>query len=369
MSAVLQVVRPADPADSVPADAGSALTGPVEAGACVSVVEEPVVSAGLVCSACGRDRMPQAASKRGWRLVRCQSCGTVRVWPQPATSQVAALYSKSAGYFATSATRLETTSPTGAHAVHELLVSAGTSGRRLLDVGCGNGQLIHHLRPLGWQVCGVDLNADAAALARENDLEVVTGDLSSCPWPEASLDAVHMGDLIEHVPDPIDTLRQAFRLLRANGLLLVRTPNADCSFATATLGVLGRLGLSWPYSEAPYHLHEFTPRGLLTLVRRAGFEVVCLQCAGRTPFWYTLGGLGWFDGLKACMKRTGRYRFDWRLVPAFPRLAVAASILLPFHLYALAADRLRCTGRAITLLARRPFVPVQTRKSDGATLT
>jgi hypothetical protein len=156
------------------------------------------------------------------------------------------------------------------------------------------------------------------------------------------------------VPDPLSTLERACQLLRPDGLLLIRTPNAACGFAAASLRVCRRLGLPWPHSEAPFHLHEFTPAGLSALVRRAGFEIVQLHRQGKVRFWYTLGGFGWFDDLKARMKRTGSYRFDRRLVAAAPKLAFAAAVLLPLHAYGLLADRLHADGRSIMMLARRP---------------
>lgn len=340
-------------------DAASTLSTRVTKGAVMSA-EAPSPS----CSACGSDRMESAAAKRACRLWRCEFCGTLTVWPQPSEAELADLYSKSRGYFATAAVDLAATSPAGARSVHDRLTAAGVPGRRILDVGCGSGQLIYHLQNLGWHVRGVDLNADAMACARDNGLDVITGSLESCPWPASSFDVVHMGDLIEHVPDPLRALKQAARLLHRGGVLMIRTPNADNSFATSTRKVWGRLGLPWPHSEAPYHLHEFTPRGLSSLIRRAGFNVLNLHCAGRTRFWYTLGGLGWFDDLKTRMKRSGRYRFDWRLVTDSPRLLGAAALLLPFHVYGRIADRFRLTGRNIALLARKAVIPGQRQDEE-----
>jgi SAM-dependent methyltransferase len=316
------------------------------------------------CTACGSNRVSPAAFKRRCQLMRCEACGTLMAWPQPDGAELASLYSKASGYFATAAIKLADTPSTGARAVHQRLTAAAVPGNRFLDVGCGNGQLIYHLARLGWQVRGVDLNPDTVATACESGLDVIAGDLESCHWPAGSFDAIYMGDLIEHVPDPLRTLQLATRLLNTGGLLMIRTPNAGSSFATSTLKTWSRLGLPWPHSEAPYHLHEFTPKGLSTLVRRAGLGVVELRCTGRTPFLYTLGGLGWFDTLKAHLKRRGRYRLDWRLVTSAPGLVGAALMLLPFHLYASVANRLRCSGHRITLLARRSAVSIADRTAN-----
>ncbi len=329
--------------------------------ACGLLVRSSHESRTAACSACGAEETAPAAFKRGRTLHQCCSCGTVFVWPQPTDAELTALYCRSSGYFATAADDLAETSSAGARSIHRRLTSAGVPGYRLLDVGCGQGQLIYHLRDLGWTVHGVDVNADTARIARANGLDVVTGDLASCHWPHSSFDVINMGDLIEHVRDPLGTLRCAFRLLSKGGLLLIRTPNAACGFASSTRSLFHAMHLPWPHSEAPYHLHEFTPQGISRLVWRAGFETTGLQCSGCTPFWYTLGGIGWFDDLKTRMKRSGRYRFDWRLFAAAPKLAGTVCLLFPFHLYGTLTDRLRRTGRTITLMARCPSVVVRKR--------
>jgi len=309
--------------------------------------------ADAACSGCGYNQQRPVGSKRGWALWQCERCGTVCVWPQPTPEQLASIYSCSAGYFATASKDLALTSSSSAWLVDAELRAVGISPGRFLDVGCSTGQLIYHLRALGWSVEGIDVNREAVRTAQENGLDASLCELEDYIGHDGAFDVVYMGDVIEHVRVPLRTLRSAHKLLRGGGVLVARTPNAACSFAKATLVLAKQVHFPWPHSEAPYHLHEFTPMGLGELCDRAGFEVLSVRLTGKTPFLYTLGSTGLFDELKTTMKHSGRYRLNSHLLFSLPKLVGTAALLAPFYVYSRFADRVRATGHAIRLIARR----------------
>lgn len=221
-------------------------------------------------------------------------------------------------------------------------------------MGCATGSLIYHMARLGWRTTGIDVNPDAVAVARANHLDVAEGALEEQPYSDAFFDVIHMGDVLEHLPRPWQTLRTAHRLLRPGGLLVLRTPNADCGFARSSLRLSRWLGSPWAWSAAPYHLHEFTPQTMSQLLSSAGFEVTQSRCHGCLSFLYALGASGYFDSLKCRLKRDGRYRLDWRLITNVPKLVGAALLLLPAFAYGAIADRFRRTGTRMQVVARRP---------------
>ncbi len=137
---------------------------------------------------------------------------------------------------------------------------------RLLDVGCGDGSVLKVAQELSWSAEGVDFDARAVDAARRKGLSVRLGRLAEQCYPDESFDLVLMSHAIEHVHDPLATLREIRRVLRPGGKLAVTTPNA---------GSWGHrhFGPNWRGLEPPRHLQIFTGNGLAALARRAGFAV------------------------------------------------------------------------------------------------
>ncbi len=146
----------------------------------------------------------------------------------------------------------------------------GPAGGRLLDVGCGNGRFLATMRDRGWKVLGVEPDAQAVKVAREHfGLDVHMGSVEEMGLPNDAVDVVTLSHVIEHVSDPIATLRECRRILRPNGRVVIVTPNIR------SLGhrVFGR---ACRHLEPPRHLYLFSSTGLRACARRAGLRV--LEC-------------------------------------------------------------------------------------------
>jgi 2-polyprenyl-3-methyl-5-hydroxy-6-metoxy-1,4-benzoquinol methylase len=137
---------------------------------------------------------------------------------------------------------------------------------KMLDVGCGNGRFMHGMSQLGWEVQGVEFNAGAVNICRSSGLTVHHGDLFSANLESASFDIVHMSHVIEHVTDPLAIFKEIARILKPNGLLLIKTPNSLA---------LGRLLLSvnWYANEVPRHLFLFSEKNIKLLAENNDFSV------------------------------------------------------------------------------------------------
>lgn len=134
---------------------------------------------------------------------------------------------------------------------------------RLLDVGCGRGELASAFVRRGWSACGVDPSPDAVRVACALGIDAREGTLDDVAWDPASFDAVVLHHSLEHVPDPVATLRRAGELLRPGGRLFVAVPYWGCWQRR-------RFGSRWFHLDVPRHLQHFDERSLETAVRAAG---------------------------------------------------------------------------------------------------
>jgi 2-polyprenyl-3-methyl-5-hydroxy-6-metoxy-1,4-benzoquinol methylase len=151
--------------------------------------------------------------------------------------------------------------------VANIYLSKSKAGR-LLDIGCGNGTFLDRMRSLGWDVRGIEVDHKAARIAEKVfNIPVFVGTLEEAHHPAASLDAITMNHVIEHVHDPIALLQECYRILRPQADLIVVTPNVK------SLGH-ARFGQHWRGLEPPRHLHLFSQATLQSSAHKAGFRKV-----------------------------------------------------------------------------------------------
>ena len=98
------------------------------------------------------------------------------------------------------------------------------AGDRVLDAPCGEGALAAALGRAGLEAYGADMEASARAIARPA-LLARRPEPGRCPGPTATFDAVFSIEGIEHLENRYLFLREAQRILRPGGVLVVTTPN------------------------------------------------------------------------------------------------------------------------------------------------
>jgi ubiquinone/menaquinone biosynthesis C-methylase UbiE len=145
-------------------------------------------------------------------------------------------------------------------------------GRRLLDIGSGNGEFLLWVRQLdsSWTLTGVEPSSNASEMCRKFGLQVWTGTLESKRFPESSFDVVTMWNVLEHLHDPLGTLQEVRRVLAPGGYVALVVPNISSSQAK-------RFGRDWWVLQLPQHLVFFTPFTLHEMLERAGFRLLRIQ--------------------------------------------------------------------------------------------
>ncbi len=134
---------------------------------------------------------------------------------------------------------------------------------RVLDVGCGSGNLLKALREAGFKrLAGIDPLIEAD-IRYKGDLEIKKQDIHRA---EGSYDLIMFHHSFEHVSDPYETLRSAEALLAPEGHCLVRLPTVS-SFAWRHYGV------NWVQLDAPRHFYLHSIDSMKILAERAGLQV------------------------------------------------------------------------------------------------
>ena len=153
---------------------------------------------------------------------------------------------------------------------------------RVLDVGCGVGNTLAHLKTLGVrEAYGIELDEDTASEAREKADHLLVGDVEELelPYEPGTLDYILLGDVLEHLRDPWRVLSSLVPFLRDGGQVLASVPNVRFYGVSLGLAFLGR----WEYAEQGIldrtHLRFFTRRSARQLFEGAGLSILDTACA------------------------------------------------------------------------------------------
>lgn len=160
--------------------------------------------------------------------------------------------------------------------ITDVLAEQG-SGRRVLDVGCGQGELLQWLAEQDFEPHGIEPADEAAAVARDRGLDARTATLETLLSevdPPPTYDAVVLLNVLEHVPDAVAMLRGIRRLLEPDGLLYIRVPN---DFNPLQLAAQRKLGANRWWVAVPDHVNYFDVESLCATCRQVGLEPVDVQ--------------------------------------------------------------------------------------------
>ncbi len=219
------------------------------------------------CPLCGHAAARALFEKEGTPYERCDGCALVtRGGPDEPPSYH--------DYIPDATTRLP---PLTRKRYEELLGRLGAYRQtgRFLDVGCGTGFLVEVAQDLGWQAEGLEVSVASVEFGRERGLDLHAGTIEEVAPPAGAYDVVTMMEVIEHVPQPVDLLRQVRELLRPGGVLYLTCPN---------WGSLSRrvLGSDWrPIGRD--HVTYFTPGHMRRALGDAGLRPLAVTSANVQP--------------------------------------------------------------------------------------
>ncbi len=136
----------------------------------------------------------------------------------------------------------------------------GVKNLNILDVGCGTGGNIILLKEFG-RVTGLDSSEEALKFAKGRGFtQLIQANATKLPLPDNAFDLVSVLDALEHIKDDSGVIREARRVLRPGGLLLITVP-----------------AYQWLWSqhdEAIHHVRRYAKKELIKKLKESGFEIV-----------------------------------------------------------------------------------------------
>lgn len=216
----------------------------------------------------------QSVSKESFELTYCALCGFCFTNPRPSPEAIGRYYDTT-DYISHGGKGRGVQEAIYRHArrwaikaKHGLIARYFVNGH-VLDVGCGTGEFLGHLKARGYQCTGVEPSLRAREQAIRNHSLDVLPDIGSIPARE-QFQIVTLWHVLEHFHDPKEELRRIHSRTCPGGLLLVAVPDReswDAHFYRA----------HWAAFDAPRHLSHFRRRDVKRLLEEQGFDLLAVK--------------------------------------------------------------------------------------------
>lgn len=231
------------------------------------------------CNLCKGDAYQLLYKVNSWNIVECNQCRLVYVNPRPKAIAIEDIYRSSPDQREHYERKLR----------EDTLIFERTLKRiekyskvaNILDIGCGAGTFLRIAKKHGWKPYGIELAHWACQLLESSGIHVLQGTVEETHYPDAFFQVVFMSSALEHLPNPLRTLREAFRILKKGGLLAI-TGIPNINSLTIRLGID-----NWTDNNPPGHLYYFSHKTLSKMLAKTGFEAITLTTGGVCPDFFT----------------------------------------------------------------------------------
>lgn len=232
-----------------------------------------------ICPACGgRDyvqllRSPdfRYGSDREFAVRRCRTCDLIATHPRLSWEELTEYYPDE--YYSQRPTEAHSFSshpgrsnwPLTSLIEQKTLIDDLEPGR-LLEIGCGTGDVLAYWKSNGWDCKGIEPSGEAARIARERyGLDVMNKRFENCTLQENHYDVILLDNVLEHLPEPFEVIHRCKDLLTPGGALVIEVPNVD----SIGFRIFGRY---WSDLDVPRHLYHFSPSVLRRETEKRGFR-------------------------------------------------------------------------------------------------
>ncbi len=147
------------------------------------------------------------------------------------------------------------------------IVSDYAQSGKILDVGCGTGELLKYFRDMGWYTTGIEPVDKAREFAiQQNKIEVYPEEQLK-KFEQDTFDVVTLWHVLEHVYDLNQRLEELKKILKPEGVLFIAVPMIDSYDAV-------HYGSFWGALDVPRHLYHFSKTTMSNLLQKHSFHIV-----------------------------------------------------------------------------------------------
>lgn len=234
----------------------------------------------IVCGGEGEENLriqDHMVSQETFTLQECGSCGFVWTSPRPNQSAIGRYYdspaylshdSEQKSFFAFVYRLLRWyAAKRKVKTVEAATMSAGQKGSAWLDVGCGVGVFLNEAKSQGHAPYGVELSDKARAQAEQRLQSKV---FTSVEEVSGAFDAITLWHVLEHLPEPKETLVRLHTLAKPGAALVVAVPNRETLDAKI-------YGAQWAAWDVPIHFWHFSKKDMTALMKQSGWKVTAIQ--------------------------------------------------------------------------------------------
>jgi SAM-dependent methyltransferase len=213
-------------------------------------------------------------TKEEFTITQCRNCGFRFTNPRPETEKLPVYY-ESGHYISHSATRrgivsklyLLARSFTVKKKFRFVSKLAPVTKGRILDIGCGTGELLATFKKNGWESTGIEPNEIARREATKNYGLSVFEPSRLKILPSGHYSVISLWHVMEHIDNLADTMNEIRRLLDPEGIIIVAVPNSNALDAR----IYGNYWAAW---DVPRHLYHFTRQSMDRLFSEYGFQLL-----------------------------------------------------------------------------------------------
>ncbi len=211
-----------------------------------------------------------------FNLVCCQSCGLIRTNPRPTAASMSYYYpSDYSPYLHTQVHRQHGCIAACKKGLikqakknfefNERRLPSMPAGR-MLELGCASGSFLHEMAEQGWQVEGIEYHQASAEQAASLGYQVHTGAIENCQLKTASYDLIVAWMVLEHLHQPVESLKKLCHAAKQDAYLCFSVPNAEAIDFTHFK--------HYGYAvQVPNHLYHFTPRSIEKILTATGWKL------------------------------------------------------------------------------------------------